>query len=70
MRNYLEKTLKFLEMKDNNDWGGCAGLGVTSFLKTAEFFIVLCVKNYISTRSLRREGVGFLVFVFVPGVFT
>lgn len=40
------------------------------FLKTAEFFIVLCVKNYISTRSLRREGVGFLVFVFVSGVFT
>lgn len=40
------------------------------FLKTVELFIVLCVKNYISTRSLRREGVGFLVFVFVPGVFT
>lgn len=31
MRNYLEKTLKFLEMKDNSDLVGEV-LGVTSFL--------------------------------------
>jgi len=44
MRNYLEKTLKFLEMKDNSDLVGEV-LGVTSsgFLKTVNSLMVYYV---------------------------